>query len=134
VSEIPYRMKCTETFGSFTDISHQNTGSSAGVIYVERNKGSSTVDTLKLFAREMKKTEVLHPRNSSRKQNLTNVQQSILIFPEGTRSNFEKAELLPFKKGSFHLAVQAQVPIVPVVTMNYSNVFNIKDSRFDAGR
>lgn len=37
---------------------------------------------------------------------------SVLIFPEGTRSL--KDELLPFKRGSFLLAVKSGVPIVPV--------------------
>ncbi len=37
---------------------------------------------------------------------------SFLVFPEGTRSRTD--ELLPFKKGVFMMAIQAQVPVVPV--------------------
>ena len=43
---------------------------------------------------------------------------SIWVFPEGTR-NLGKT-LLPFKKGAFHMAITAGVPIVPVCVSTYS--------------
>ena len=37
---------------------------------------------------------------------------SVMIFPEGTRSTTE--DLLPFKDGAFRLAVETQLPILPL--------------------
>lgn len=65
---------------------------------------------------------------------MRNARQSVFIFPEGTRSYADHAMLLPFKKGAFHLAVQAQVPIVPVAVANYANLFDMKRKVFRAGR
>jgi 1-acyl-sn-glycerol-3-phosphate acyltransferase len=41
---------------------------------------------------------------------------SFAIAPEGTRS--ESPNLKPFKKGAFHIAMQAGVPLIPIVIRN----------------
>lgn len=59
--------------------------------------------------------------------------QSVFMFPEGTRSYSKEPVLLPFKKGAFHLAVQAKVPIVPIVVANYSHILWVKGMVFRPG-
>jgi putative phosphoserine phosphatase / 1-acylglycerol-3-phosphate O-acyltransferase len=45
---------------------------------------------------------------------------SVAIMPEGTRT--ATPQLQRFKKGAFHLAMQARVPLVPVVIRNAGDV------------
>jgi len=66
-------------------------------------------------------------------EEITGKRQSVYMFPEGTRSYAKDPMLLPFKKGAFHLAVQAGVPIVPVVVANYSDVLYVPGWRFNSG-
>ena len=66
-------------------------------------------------------------------QHIKSKRQSVWIFPEGTRSNFTEPDMLPFKKGAFHLAIQAGVDIVPVVVSNYSDLFNWRAKRCESG-
>lgn len=45
---------------------------------------------------------------------------SVLVFPEGTRS--ETGELLPFKRGAFHLAAKVGYLIVPVTIVDSNKI------------
>ena len=52
---------------------------------------------------------------------------SIWIFPEGTRNASE--QLLAFKKGAFHMSIEAGVPIVPVCVSRYAHRLNLNSWR-----
>lgn len=48
---------------------------------------------------------------------------SIGIFPEGTRNAGEELSMLPFKEGSFKIALKTGCPIVPVAINNSAEIF-----------
>ncbi|KIX95760.1 uncharacterized protein Z520_08468 [Fonsecaea multimorphosa CBS 102226] len=88
----------------------------SGTVFIDRVDRSAALKAFEGAARTMREKR-----------------QSVVIFPEGTRSYSTEPMLLPFKKGAFHLAVQGDVPIVPIVAENYSSVLNPKARRFNAG-
>ncbi|ETI28157.1 hypothetical protein G647_00606 [Cladophialophora carrionii CBS 160.54] len=88
----------------------------SGTIFIDRVDRSAAMKAFEGAAKAMKEKR-----------------QSVVIFPEGTRSYSLEPMLLPFKKGAFHLAVQGGVDIVPVVAENYSAVLSPKLKRFNAG-
>ncbi len=57
---------------------------------------------------------------------------SILFFAEGTRD--PDGELRPFKKGAAVLAIQAQVPLVPLAVAGTKDVLHKKSLRIHGGR
>ncbi len=73
-----------------------------GYISIDRSNRKSAFESLARAARTI--------RNGT----------SVLIFPEGTRSR--DGRLLPFKKGGFVLAVDAGVPIVPVIIRGTADI------------
>jgi putative phosphoserine phosphatase/1-acylglycerol-3-phosphate O-acyltransferase len=77
--------------------------SAAGVVFIDR-------------ANSVKAIEALKPAVDALKEG-----RSLVIAPEGTRSPTPR--LGRFKKGAFHLAMQAGVPIVPVVFRNVLDAF-----------
>ena len=83
----------------------------AGVVFVDRAG----------IADASAAAEALEPAVRALKQG-----RSIAIAPEGTRSITTR--LGPFKKGAFHLAMQAEVPIVPVIFRNVLDAYP-KDAR-----
>lgn len=66
----------------------------AGFVSIDRGNRSKAIRSLELAAQKIR------------------AGRSLVLFPEGTRSR--SGELAPFKKGPFHLAIQAGVPLVPI--------------------
>jgi len=75
----------------------------AGTVFIDRENASSAIEAMRPLVDAM--------RNGGK---------SVVIAPEGTRT--VSPRLAPFKKGAFHLAIQAGVPIVPIVIHNSGDV------------
>ena len=75
----------------------------AGTIFIDRDNSASAIEAMKPLVDAMR-----------------NQGKSVVISPEGTRSITPK--LAPFKKGAFHLAIQAGVPVIPIVIHNAGDV------------
>ncbi|THH30345.1 hypothetical protein EUX98_g3858 [Antrodiella citrinella] len=79
---------------------------SSGAIFVDRGNNAKAVRSLTAAGETMKSRDM-----------------SLWLFAEGTRSMREYHDMLPFKKGAFHIAIRAGVPIVPIVVENYYRVY-----------
>uniref|UniRef100_A0A5F8HAN0 1-acyl-sn-glycerol-3-phosphate acyltransferase n=1 Tax=Monodelphis domestica TaxID=13616 RepID=A0A5F8HAN0_MONDO len=86
----------------------------AGVIFIDRKR---TGDAISVMAEAA--------------QTLLSQNVRVWVFPEGTRNH--NGSMLPFKRGAFHLAVQAQVPIIPIVMSSYQDFYCKKERRFNSG-
>lgn len=63
--------------------------------------------------------------------NIKNKKIKLWIFPEGTRRN--TGQIHPFKKGAFHVAIDAQIPILPVVFSSYQTFLDDKNKHLNSG-
>ena len=69
----------------------------AGNVFIDRSDLAQSIDAMTELAEKMRRENI-----------------NLWIFPEG-RLNTDRVGLGPFKKGPFHMAIQLQVPLVPVV-------------------
>ncbi|CDK25812.1 unnamed protein product [Kuraishia capsulata CBS 1993] len=88
----------------------------SGTFFLDRSNREKALSTLHRALEELKSSE-----------------GGLFMFPEGTRSYATDPKLLPFKKGAFHLAVQAQIPIIPIAVSNTSTVYSPKTKTFSGG-
>jgi lysophosphatidate acyltransferase len=85
----------------------------AGAVFIDRGNNAVAVRSLQTAGEEIKRCHT-----------------SIWVFPEGTRTSRPYHDLRAFKKGAFHLAIQAGLPLVPVVAENYWNLYHQGHSEF----
>lgn len=90
--------------------------SASGTFFLDRSNRQAAINTL-----------------NKALQDLKNDKGGLFMFPEGTRSNSQEPTLLPFKKGAFHLAVDAGIPIIPICVSNTSNLYSMKNWNFESG-
>lgn len=69
-----------------------------------------------LFIDRTNRTDSVNKLNQETRA-IQELNAKLLLFPEGTRHTGDR--LLPFKKGAFHIAVQSESAIQPVVVSKY---------------
>ncbi|MFT4822493.1 MAG: putative phosphoserine phosphatase/1-acylglycerol-3-phosphate O-acyltransferase [Halioglobus sp.] len=74
-----------------------------GVVMIDRADARGAIEAMKPLVDAMRKEG-----------------KSVVLAPEGTRT--VSPRLAPFKKGAFHLAIQAGVPMIPIVIRNAGDV------------
>ncbi|XP_037935531.1 1-acyl-sn-glycerol-3-phosphate acyltransferase alpha [Teleopsis dalmanni] len=86
----------------------------AGLIFIDRVRGEKARETLNAVNTKIKQQSI-----------------KIWVFPEGTRRN--TGEVHPFKKGAFYMAIDEQIPIIPVVFSSYISFLNDKKKILNSG-
>lgn len=89
-------------------------GWAAGVIFIDRGNRERAIRSIRDAAQQIRGGK------------------NVVIFPEGTRSR--SGQMLPFKKGGFALAIEADVPIVPMATVGGFRVLASGSLRIRPGR
>nr|XP_056723350.1 1-acyl-sn-glycerol-3-phosphate acyltransferase alpha-like [Euleptes europaea] len=88
----------------------------SGFIFIDDKKTADTTSAMAAVAETMARDNL-----------------RIWMFPEGTKNYYCPSDMLPFRHDAFHLAVKAQVPVIPVVMSSYRPFFNKKIKRFTPG-
>lgn len=74
-----------------------------GVVFIDRSDAKTAIDSISTLVEAMQRDG-----------------KCVVLAPEGTRTI--SPTLAPFKKGAFHLAMQAGVPMIPIVIRNAGDV------------
>jgi lysophosphatidate acyltransferase len=78
----------------------------SGTIFIDRGNSARAFRSIDAAGEKMKRTKT-----------------SLWMFPEGTRHLSKEATMLPLKKGGFHLAINAGIPVTPIVCENYWHIY-----------
>lgn len=87
-----------------------------GTIFIDISKSKSLIALKQLN----KQTDAIRTRNTK-----------VVVFPEGERHAGNR--LLPFKKGPFHIAIQSQSMLLPVVVQRFTFLDSVA-KRFESGK
>ncbi|KAJ3123439.1 1-acylglycerol-3-phosphate O-acyltransferase [Physocladia obscura] len=89
---------------------------SQDAVFIDRQKHKDAIGALNQAG------QIIKERNAS-----------VFLYPEGTRTYQTTNDLLPFKKGVFHLAVGSHLPILPIVIESYHSISNFRNFVFRGG-
>jgi lysophosphatidate acyltransferase len=104
----------------------------AGVIFINKSSKDRGISKINAEIENLKKSRTKLWMFPEGKKFVLTIIFHFISFLQGYRNHSGKID--EFKKGAFHMAINGQVPVIPVVFSSYNSFLDPKERKFYSGK